>query len=591
MPNCIAAVPTAKLARYALATACILLLLMTQACTTSQVQNDQSTTAFTPASGETTATESPDDTGAQDEGTVPTRTLTAEQATLRQARVERAERDNAAWQAFREADPGEWTMDLATERVEFDPTIVIGLRTEGAAMEVSCTPSQKPQVTFIRDDAAHSRTSISITFLDDKGKDHRYIPFLHVEPVWRKEPALERHWGTMVYHMADDSQKIIDGMLLDTITLSRFRFDSGRRRPISERLDDVILDFNTAGFPAVYEILTDYCHRTPEEIQATIVAQELKAPTRTPVPTPTFTPVPDPTWQQEWCEENNNPQLEYQGYWNPATPGENTARLILRCVSGLVFAAIHITKSDGIYPENQTGIALAVRNSDKLTLQEHYPEGWKQTKGQEAEGLLVALPEDAAKAVVNNIHQPKAGSKARLDLLVSFDATPDELPTIESERASHTDLIIALNPNVDEARFNPAETATLQRQIDTLGKPTTPAPTASAPLTVSLVSQALAHDGEHQFTFEIRFTEEFSLSYKTLRDHAFTVAGGTIEKAARTLKGSNAGWEIAVRPDGGDDVIITLPTTTECSEDGAICTEDGRKLSNDLLVKVSGPGQ
>ena len=234
---------------------------------------------------------------------------------------------------------------------------------------------------------------------------------------------------------------------------------------------------------------------------------------------------------------------------------------------------------------------MAVRNSDKLTLQEHYPEGWKQTKGQAAEGLLVALPEDAAKAVVNNIHQPKAGSKARLDLLVSFDATPDELPTIESERASHTDLIIALNPNVDEARFNPAETATLQRQIDTLGKPTTPAPTASAPLTVSLVSQALAHDGEHQFTFEIRFTEEFSLSYKTLRDHAFTVAGGTIEKAARTLKGSNAGWEIAVRPDGGDDVIITLPTTTECSEDGAICTEDGRKLSNDLLVKVSGPGQ
>ena len=570
----ITAIPTAKLARYALATACIL-LLMTQACTTSQVQNDQ-----------TTATESPDDTGAQDEGTVPTRTLTAEQATLRQARVERAERDNAARQAFREADRGEWTMDLASGRVEFDPTIVIGLRTEGAAMEVSCTPSQKPQVTFTRYDGAHSRTSIGITFLDDKGKDHRYIPFQRVEPVWKRESTVGRNWGTVLYQMGDDSQKIIDGMLLDTITLSSVRFDSGKKRPISERRDDVIVEFKTAGFTAGYEILTDYCHRTPEEIQATIVAQELKAPTRTPVPTPTFTPVPDQTWQQEWCEENNNPQLEYQGYWNPATPGENTARLILRCVSGLVIAAIHITKGDGIYPENQTGIALAVRNSDKLTLQEHYPEGWKQTKGQGAEGLLVSLPEDAAKAVVNNIHQPKAGSKARLDLLVSFDATPDELPTIESERASHTDLIIALNPNVDEARFNPAETATLQRQIDTLGKPTAP-----APLTVSLVSQALAHDGEHPFTFEIRFTEEFSLSYKTLRDHAFTVAGGTIEKAARTLKGSNAGWDIAVRPDGGVDVIITLPTTTECSEDGAICTEDVRKLSNDLLVKVSGPGQ
>ena len=45
------------------------------------------------------------------------------------------------------------------------------------------------------------------------------------------------------------------------------------------------------------------------------------------------------------------------------------------------------------------------------------------------------------------------------------------------------------------------------------------------PLTASLDNVATSHDGESVFTFELRFSEEFGLSYKTLRDHAFTVTG------------------------------------------------------------------
>ena len=51
------------------------------------------------------------------------------------------------------------------------------------------------------------------------------------------------------------------------------------------------------------------------------------------------------------------------------------------------------------------------------------------------------------------------------------------------------------------------------------------------PLTASLENVATSHDGERVFTFELRFSEEFGLSYKTLRDHAFTVTGGTVKKA------------------------------------------------------------
>ena len=111
----------------------------------------------------------------------------------------------------------------------------------------------------------------------------------------------------------------------------------------------------------------------------------------------------------------------------------------------------------------------------------------------------------------------------------------------------------------------------------------------SEPLTVSLENEADTHDGETPFTFELRFSEEFHLSYTTLRDHAFTVAGGKIEKAQRLTKGSNIHWRITVQPDSNADVTITLPATGDCGDTGAICTGDGRKLSNRLELTVSGP--
>ena len=121
--------------------------------------------------------------------------------------------------------------------------------------------------------------------------------------------------------------------------------------------------------------------------------------------------------------------------------------------------------------------------------------------------------------------------------------------------------------------------------------PTVAVAAAPVPLTVSLTVAAPAtHDGSAEFTFEIEFSEEFGLSYKTLRDHAFTVAGGVVEKAQRTAKPSNMHWRITVRPDSNADVTITLPITEDCNAEGAICTEDGRKLSNPLNFTVSGPG-
>ena len=113
------------------------------------------------------------------------------------------------------------------------------------------------------------------------------------------------------------------------------------------------------------------------------------------------------------------------------------------------------------------------------------------------------------------------------------------------------------------------------------------------PLTASLVNRPQSHNGTDGFTFEIRFSEEpeSDFSYKTLRNHAFTVTGGTVRNAERMDRPSNIRWLITVEPDSNGDVTIVLPITEDCGAQGAICTGDGRRLSKELVLTVSGPGQ
>ena len=112
---------------------------------------------------------------------------------------------------------------------------------------------------------------------------------------------------------------------------------------------------------------------------------------------------------------------------------------------------------------------------------------------------------------------------------------------------------------------------------------------APQPLTASFSGMPAEHDGSTEFTFELHFSEDVKAGYERIRDDAFSISGGNINQARRQTQGSNQSWEIKVRPSGGDRITITLPETTSCSSTGAICTEDGRKLSHSTADSVSGP--
>ena len=120
---------------------------------------------------------------------------------------------------------------------------------------------------------------------------------------------------------------------------------------------------------------------------------------------------------------------------------------------------------------------------------------------------------------------------------------------------------------------------------------TVTAPEAT-PLTASVESVPASHNGSDSFRIRIALSEapKSGFSYTTMRDHAFTVTGGSVTGTRRLVSGKNLRWEIVVSPDSNGDVTITLPATTDCDAQGAICADGDRKLSNRLERTVSGPG-
>ena len=109
---------------------------------------------------------------------------------------------------------------------------------------------------------------------------------------------------------------------------------------------------------------------------------------------------------------------------------------------------------------------------------------------------------------------------------------------------------------------------------------------SDAPLTARFLEMPARHDGSTWFSFELRFSEEFRISYRTLEDEAFQMTAGSVRGARRLApplepplgdhreagvrggrgggaaghrrlrrrgRGLHAGRQAAVEPPGGDD--------------------------------------
>ena len=142
----------------------------------------------------------------------------------------------------------------------------------------------------------------------------------------------------------------------------------------------------------------------------------------------------------------------------------------------------------------------------------------------------------------------------------------------------------------DEANLQGDELYTLEVAFTVLASAEVEETEEPAALTASFVSTPSEHAGPgERFTFELTFSEETPTSYKTLRDHSFSITGGHVRKAKRRQQGSNIGWQITVEPSGWGDIAISLPGGRACTTSGAICTAENRQLSNSPSATVQGP--
>ena len=112
---------------------------------------------------------------------------------------------------------------------------------------------------------------------------------------------------------------------------------------------------------------------------------------------------------------------------------------------------------------------------------------------------------------------------------------------------------------------------------------------AGVPLTASFVDVPAEHDGESAFTLRIAFSEPLSrMSGRRLRSDVVAVSGGRATAAGRVNRRRDL-WQVTVEPDSLADVTVTLEAGAACDTPAAVCTKDGRALSNTISTTVRGP--
>ena len=111
----------------------------------------------------------------------------------------------------------------------------------------------------------------------------------------------------------------------------------------------------------------------------------------------------------------------------------------------------------------------------------------------------------------------------------------------------------------------------------------------ATPLTALFEDVPAGHDGESAFTLRMAFSESLSMmNGRRLREDVVAVAGGRATSAGRVDRRRDL-WELTVEPDSPADVTVTLAAGAACGTPAAICTSDGRSLSEGISTTVAGP--
>ena len=102
------------------------------------------------------------------------------------------------------------------------------------------------------------------------------------------------------------------------------------------------------------------------------------------------------------------------------------------------------------------------------------------------------------------------------------------------------------------------------------------------------------HDGATDVTVAVRFSSEpkAGYSWRTFKNHTVDVRQGESRITPhvwRLDRPSNRQWAVRITPASKADIVVTVAPKESCDADGAICTSDGKQLSNTATRTILGP--
>ena len=109
---------------------------------------------------------------------------------------------------------------------------------------------------------------------------------------------------------------------------------------------------------------------------------------------------------------------------------------------------------------------------------------------------------------------------------------------------------------------------------------------AGPPLTAAFEGVPVEHDGSGAFWLSVRFSEALGEGGVVPSPASFKVRAGQARQVERIEAGL---WRVRVKPGSWKDMTVTLAPPAGCTDEGAVCTGDGRALSNAPDARVGGP--
>ena len=236
----------------------------------------------------------------------------------------------------------------------------------------------------------------------------------------------------------------------------------------------------------------------------------------------------------------------------------------------------------------------ALSNTSTATIRAAVAVSLSATPNPVGEGSPVTVTATLAKALAEAVTVPLTvtrgtsedgdhGSLASITLLAGFTSVTGTISTVEDDDGDDETFTVALGSL--PSSLIAGSTSSVEVTITDKGAQQQQQQQPTAPLTAAFGNVPSEHDGT-AFTFDLTLSEApgagnlpVAASFKVTPGKASVSGSGTRYTVTVTPKQANA-WR---------DVTITLAGGRACGEAGAVCTADGRALTNTSSANIGGP--